>query len=133
QSERDPRSHRRDGVTGSERLVQDASELFLCCRNLVREPELEFRVGKAELAVVDVPDVAAGFEIFDRDAELLRELPQGLHGWRARTGFDARDVGVRDPRGRQIPLRKTTLESQTLEPRAYALGHAALGHAAQDH
>jgi len=83
--------------------------------------------------LLDFADVPAGLEILDGDAKLLRQLAQRLDRRSARTGFDARDVGVRDPRGRQIPLRKTTLESQTLEPRAYAFRPTALGHAAPDH
>ena len=131
--ERNAGPHRRNAVSGSERLVQDLYELFLRRGDVVREPELELRVRKTEFPVVDVPDVTAGLQILDGHAELLRQLSQGLDGGCARARLDARDVGVRNPRGREIPLRKTTLKSETLEARAYALGRTALGHADPDH
>jgi hypothetical protein len=78
---------------------------------IVGQSQLELRIGKPELSLVDLAEIGPRLEVFDRDAELRSELSEGLDGGAPRLRLDPRDVGIGDARRRELALRKLAFKA----------------------
>src|SRR5207237_7790455 len=96
---------------------EERPEALLGRSQVAVEPELELGVGEPQLALLRLGHRHAALEVLERDAELPGEDPQRLQGRLALPRLDSRDVGVRDARARELPLRQALLQPQTTDPR----------------
>ena len=98
--------------------------------NLSVEAQAQLGLGELQLAHLGDGDGRSGLEELGRDAELLRQHPQCLDRRTPGPGLDARDVGIGDPRCREVALREALLAAQALQALSDGLtaGFGVLGH-----
>jgi hypothetical protein len=71
----DQRSTCGDAIAGLARFCEDLLELCLGRIGIGVQPKLKLCIGETKLAIIDFSNVPTGFEVLDRHAELLGELP----------------------------------------------------------
>jgi hypothetical protein len=111
ESERDTGAECRGRVAGGYRVIVDPLDGVESVAGIVGQAQLELRIGKPELSLVDLAEIGPRLEVFDRDAELWSELPEGLDGGAPRLRLDPRDVGIGDARRRELALRKLAFKA----------------------
>src|SRR5207248_9112348 len=121
-----PRSWRGNQIACMDRLVQDRCEFFRHPRAFA-DSQFELRVGESQLAFLGLAEIATCLEVLHGNAELSGKHAQRLDRWATCACLDPRDVGVRDARRREVPLREATLQTQALETFADRFGPEVLG------
>ena len=109
EADRDPGAARSDDVARLLCLGQQLAEPLVRRVGVLREAQVELGLRQPQLAELVLAHVRAGLQVLGGDAELPRQLAQRLHRRLPRSGLDPRDVGVRDPGGRELALGQAAL------------------------
>ena len=116
-AEADARPRLGEGVAVLAGVDEERPEALLRSAKVVAEPKLELRVGEPELALLGLGHTRAGLQVLERNPELAGENPERLQRRIALARLDARDVGVRNARPGELPLRQTPLEPEAANSR----------------